>query len=60
MMIPFSILDLAPIVEGGTAVGAHCRTCSILPVMLSATVTIDTGWRNITTCPVLRVPRPLY
>jgi len=24
----------------------RCRTCSILPVMLSATVTIDTGWRT--------------
>ena len=59
MAIPFSILDLAPIVEEEPQL-ARYRTRSILPVMLNATVTIDTGWRSITTYPALRVPRPLY
>jgi hypothetical protein len=55
MAIPFSILDFAPIVEGGTAVGARQNSLDFAR-HAERFGTIDTGWRNITTWVLSQLP----
>jgi len=47
-MIPFSVLDLAPVPEGATPSDA-LRNTSTLPAMSSAWATGASGWPSTTT-----------
>ena len=49
-MIPFSILDLAPITEGSDA-GQAFRNTLDLAQLASGSATGATGWPSTTTCP---------
>ncbi len=57
-VIPFSVLDLAPIVEGGDAAQALSQLRSISRATRSAGATAASGSRSTTTCPASPAPRP--
>jgi hypothetical protein len=58
-MVPLSVLDLAPIVEGGTAAQAF-RNALDLAQHAERWGLIGIGSPNTTTCPALRAPRRPY
>ena len=49
-MIPFSVLDLAPITEGSDAGAGACATRSTSPACRAAGLSAATGWPSTTTC----------